>query len=135
MTFPVIATLYAYGRPLSRLWSRLGIKTFATAEWAYVSAGVCSKVAIFWLIFGTVRDFEENFTEEIPKSGINWPALRLSMMIVPTILLAASIIFYHFAYIEKMSTSFFKFATRRYIDNERERENKRERRRVTNYKT
>lgn len=101
MTFPVIATLYAYGRSLSKVWDRLGINTFATAEWAYVSAGVCSKVAIFWLIFGTVRDFQENFTKEIPKSGVNWPALRISMMIVPAVALVASILFYYFGFIKK----------------------------------
>jgi hypothetical protein len=79
--FPVVAMLYAFG----------GIENFIVAEWCYVSAGVASKAAIFWLIFGTVRDLTENWTKEQEPVGVNWPAVRVSAMIVPILFLISSI--------------------------------------------
>lgn len=85
MTFPVVATLYLTGV----------IKRFVTAEWIYVSAGVASKTAIFWLIFSTARDLTENWTGEQPATpNVNWPTVRLCAMIIPAALLVLSVVVY-----------------------------------------
>lgn len=83
MTFPTIAFLY-----LTRV-----IRDFVLAEALYVVAGVVSKMAIFWLVFATVRDFGENWTRELHKTpNVSWPAVRLTAIILPLILLAGGIV-------------------------------------------
>lgn len=80
LSFPAIAFLYAFAPRYS------AAADFRFIEYLYLLAGVFAKVSIFWMVFGTVRELLEEYYEVLPRSNINWHAVREFAKYLPSTL-------------------------------------------------
>jgi len=58
------------------------------AEKYYIILSLCTKVAVYWLSFGTFRRIIENDLQTVPKTpNVNWNAVRYAAMSIPAFFL------------------------------------------------
>jgi len=72
MTFPLIFFLNAANK----------IKEFWFVELWYVAASVSAKLALFWLVTSTVREYVEDFGAAA-ASGVQWATVRAFAIVIP----------------------------------------------------
>lgn len=73
-----------------RRWRQFADPYFV--EKYYILLSLSTKVAVFWLSFGTFRQITES-NGAISSSGVNWPAVRYCAMLLPALWLVTYAIF------------------------------------------
>ena len=77
-TFGIVAQL------TFRKWRQFADPNFS--EKYYIVLSVSTKVAVFWLGFGSYRQILEN-NHSIPRTGLDWAAVRYSAIAIPACVL------------------------------------------------